>query len=152
MKNMYRIVILFVVFMSSFSLWTGVAHAEKQPYRHMLVLGASQPVSNADENRMSPILVYNWFMEDFSNDLYGQIGVVTTRVFGIIGIKNDTVFAGIQPQLNHNIYGANHAYQNNGTLDETRIFKGHNAGAELFLRYNFIKGTSKNSRLIDILP
>ncbi len=139
MKNVYRIAIPLVVFMASVSLWVGSAHAEKQPYRHMLVLGASQPVSNADENRMSPIILYNWFMEDFPHDIYGQIGIVTTRVFGIFGMKNDTIFAGIQPQLNHNIYGANHAYQNNGTLDETRIFKGHNAGAEFFFKYNFIK-------------
>ncbi len=142
MNRFTRIVLSLALLIMMFVCLGGPAHAEKQPYEHILALGATQPYSNADNNRMSPLILYNWFMEDFPNDLYGQFGLITTRVFFVFGFKNDSIFAGIKPQLNHNIYGANHAYRNDGSLDETRIFKGNNAGAELFFRYNFIRELS----------
>ncbi len=142
MKKASRVLLALALFMCAALHWADNAMAEKQPYRHFLALGATQPVSNAEENRMSPLIMYNWFMEDFPNDLYAQFGLTTTRVFFIFGIKNDSLFAGIKPQYNHSIYGGFHAYNTRGELDQTRIFKGNNMGAELFVRYNFISSLS----------
>ncbi len=136
--------ILFV-FLSLFVICLVAAHldyaeaVEKQPFRHVLALGATKPVSNAEENRMSPIILYNWYMEDLPNNLYGQLGLVTTRVFYIFGYKTDSVFAGVTPQLNHTTYGAFHAYDDRGRLDQSRVFKGNNAGIELFCQYKIIR-------------
>ena len=136
MKKASLVLLALALFMCAAFHWADNAMAEKQPYRHFLALGATQPVSNAEENRMSPLIMYNWFMEDFPNDLYAQFGLTTTRVFFIFGIKNDSLFAGIKPQYNHSIYSGFHAYNTRGELDQTRVFKGNNMGAELFARYN----------------
>lgn len=101
---------------------------ELMPYRHIAVLGADKPVSDAYRNKMSPVIAYFYFLENRDSDFYGQFTLKTTQVYFILGFKNNLLFTGIKPQLNHTIYGAYTAYDR-GMLDESRVFKSHNAGA-----------------------
>ncbi len=104
---------------------------EKKPYRHIAVLGADFHVSNGD-NKTSPLILYHYFMENFSNpNLYAQYTLKTTSFFFILGYKTDDYFAGIRPELKWITWGAYRAYTEGENFDE-RTYKSQTAGAELF--------------------
>jgi len=116
-----------------------VSAKEKSEYRHYLALGiADTHISNGD-NPMSPLFAWYWFLEDFEDsDLYGNVGITTTKFYFKFGKKTDKYFAGVKPFLNHTTYGAYYYYEN-GEEKLDRTFKGNRAGIELFFEKYILK-------------
>ncbi len=107
-------------------------------YKHVLVLGVNQPFSKGYD-KYSPLFFYGWFGDSFKNkDLYMQFTLTTTRIFYIAAFKNDRIYAGVKPLLEHSTYSAWRSY-NRGTNDSLRMFGGNNAGVGVFFQYNFLR-------------
>lgn len=111
---------------------------EENDYNHILLLGINQPVSNSEINTPSPLLIYNYMRDDLGEDNYFQFTLKTTKALFILGKKNENYFAGVKPLVYHTIYGAYHSYED-GVNDDSRCFKGNNAGVEFFYKYSPMK-------------
>jgi len=133
-RLVYLIILSACLFIPALSL----SAEEKSEYRHILLLGAEQPVSNSEFKTPSPLLVYYYIRDDLDDDNYFQFTLRTTRAFFILGEKNEKYFAGIKPLVNHTIYSAYHSFAD-GVNDDSRCFRGNNAGAEFFYEYSPVR-------------
>jgi len=133
---------LVLILLLSFGITaTAFSASEKEPYRHIVALGADRSFSNGDSS-LGPIIAYYYFMEDFDNpDLYGQFTFKTTDAYFILGLKNEKFYAGIKPVLSYIWYGGYSSYYQ-GANDESRNFWGNSAGLEMFFKYNWFRNFS----------
>ena len=110
----------------------------KKAYQHLLVIGDDFHVSKGN-NMQSPIFAYYWFGENFANpDLYTQFTLTTTRIYFIAAYKTERVFVGVKPLVEHSTYAGYRLYKK-GYIDRGRSIKGNNAGAGIFIEYNWLR-------------
>jgi len=88
-RLVYLIILSACLFIPALSL----SAEEKSEYRHILLLGAEQPVSNSEFKTPSPLLVYYYIRDDLDDDNYFQFTLRTTRVFLYWGKKMKSISA-----------------------------------------------------------
>ena len=127
-------VFLFSIAVTLFIGNSTFAEIQKEPYRHILSLGADSSISNGDDS-ITPLIAYYYFMENFDNpNLYGRLAVKTTDTYYRFGWRNEKIITGIQPTFSYICYGAYAAYDR-GRSDETRRFYGNSLGVLLLGQY-----------------